>query len=78
VTLRNSSTIDTRRVELARFRSALHGSFTRWGDALIELGDALFFAPGAIASIRQLSLEPVFSVCQGYSYNEPDRRMDRR
>ena len=62
------SRIDTRRDDLARFRNALHGTFTRWGDALFELGDALLVAPGAITSIPQLSLEPVFSRSHGSLY----------
>jgi len=68
-----SSRIDTRRDDLARFRSALYGTFTRWGDALFELSDALLFAPGAITSIPQLSLEPVFSRSHGSLYKALDR-----
>src|SRR5665213_1015140 len=67
------SRIDTRRDDLCGFRSALYGSFTCWGDALFELGDAVLFSPGAITSIPQLSLEPVFSRSHGSLYKALDR-----
>jgi DDE superfamily endonuclease len=48
-------------VALARlraFRAGLHACCTRRADALVELADALLSAPGPVASLPHLSLEP--------------------
>jgi hypothetical protein len=48
-------------VALARlhgFRAGLHACCTRRSDALVDLADALLSAPGPVASLPQLSLEP--------------------
>jgi hypothetical protein len=46
-------------VRLGAFRTELHACFPRRADALFELGDALLCAPGPVASLPHLSLEPV-------------------
>jgi hypothetical protein len=46
-------------VRLGAFRDQLHACFPRRADALFELGDALLCAPGPVASLPHLSLEPV-------------------
>jgi hypothetical protein len=59
--------------ELIKFRLGLHGCFSSWGDALFELADALVCAPGAIASVPQLSLEPEFWRSHGSLYKALER-----
>lgn len=54
--------------ELIRFRRGLYRCFTRWGDALFELCDALLCTPGAVSSVPSLSLEPVFRRGHGSLY----------
>jgi hypothetical protein len=54
--------------ELNRFRQDLYRSFTRWGDALFELGDAVLCAPSPVGSVPALSLEPVFRRGHGSLY----------
>jgi DDE superfamily endonuclease len=46
-------------VRLGAFRDQLHACFPRRADALFELGDGLLCAPGPVASLPHLSLEPV-------------------
>ena len=53
---------------LSRFRAGFHACFTRRGDALFELADAMLCAQGPVRSPVELSLEPEFrrrhgSVC---------------
>jgi hypothetical protein len=43
---------------LQAFRAELHACCTRRADALVDLTDALLSAPGPVASLPQLSLEP--------------------
>ena len=43
---------------LHAFRAGLHACCTRRADALVDLADALLSAPGPVASLPQLSLEP--------------------
>jgi hypothetical protein len=43
---------------LQAFRAGLHACCTRRADALVDLADALLSAPGPVASLPQLSLEP--------------------
>jgi hypothetical protein len=43
---------------LHAFRAGLHACRTRRADALVDLADALLSAPGPVASLPQLSLEP--------------------
>ena len=43
---------------LSRFRAGLHACFTRRGDALFELADAMLCAQGPVRSPVELSLEP--------------------
>jgi hypothetical protein len=45
--------------QLGGFRAELHACFPRRADALFELGDALLCAPGPVASLPHLGLEPV-------------------
>jgi hypothetical protein len=45
---------------LARFRRELHWCLWRCPDALFELADAVLTAPGPVASLPYLSLEPTF------------------
>ena len=45
---------------LSRFRAGLHACFTRRGDALFELADAMLCAQGPVRSPVELSLEPEF------------------
>jgi hypothetical protein len=54
--------------ELRAFRAGLRGCFTRWGDALFELCDAVVCAPGAVGSVPSLSLEPEFRRSHGSLY----------
>ncbi len=44
--------------QLGAFRAELHACFSRRGDALLDLTDALLCAP-AVSSVAHLSLEPV-------------------
>jgi len=41
---------------LSRFRTGLHACFTRRGDALFELADAMLCAQGPVRSPVELSL----------------------
>lgn len=59
---------DMRAEELERFRSALFGCMTRWGDALFELADAVLCSPGPVGSVPALSLEPEFRRSHGSLY----------
>ena len=43
---------------LQAFRTGLHACCTRRADALVDLADALLSAPGPVASLPHLSLEP--------------------
>jgi hypothetical protein len=54
--------------EVVGFRQGLYSCFTRWADALFELCDAALCAPGAIASVPSLSLEPEFTRSHGSLY----------
>jgi hypothetical protein len=45
---------------LAWFRQEWHWCLWRCGDALFELADAVLTAPGLVASLPYLSLEPAF------------------
>ena len=54
--------------QLLGYRAGLYGCFTRWGDALFELCDAVLCAAGAVASVPSLSLEPEFSRSHGSLY----------
>lgn len=53
---------------LVGFRRDLHGTFTRWGDALFELCDTGLCAPGPVGSVPSLSLEPTFTRSHGSLY----------
>ena len=50
------------------FRSELHSCLFGWADALFELCDAMLCAPGPVASVPALSLEPVFRRSHGSLY----------
>jgi len=50
------------------FRHELFGCLGGWGDALFEIIDALLCAPGRLASVPSLSLEPVFRRSHGSLY----------
>ena len=54
--------------ELEDFRSGLYSTFTRWGDALFELADAVLCSPSPVSSVPALSLEPVFRRSHGSLY----------
>jgi len=56
-------------VELTAFRRNLRGCFTRRGDALFELGDAVLCAQGPVRSVAELSLEPEFGRGHGTAYD---------
>jgi hypothetical protein len=58
---------------LKEFRSNLFGALRCWGDALFELCDAALCAPGAVASVPALSLEPVFRRSHGSLYRSLQR-----
>jgi hypothetical protein len=53
---------------LVGFRSDLYGCLTGWSDALFELVDAVLCAPGPVASVPSLSLEPEFRRSHGSLY----------
>ena len=53
---------------LQGFRAGLHGCCTRRADALVDLADALLSAPGPVASLPQLSLEPAHRRGWGSTY----------
>jgi hypothetical protein len=53
---------------LAGFRNTFYGCLTGWGDALFELADAVLCAPGPVASVPSLSLEPIFRRSHGSLY----------
>ena len=55
--------------ELSRFRGDLHACFTRRGDALFELADAMLCAQGPVRSPVELSLEPEFRRRHGSVYD---------
>jgi DDE superfamily endonuclease len=55
--------------ELSRFRAGLHACFTRRGDALFELADAMLCAQGPVRSPVELSLEPEFRRRHGSVYD---------
>jgi hypothetical protein len=53
---------------LARFRQEMFWCLWRRGDALFELADAVLTAPGLVASLPYLSLEPAFRRGHGMIY----------
>jgi hypothetical protein len=53
---------------LQAFRAGLHACCTRRADALVDLADALLSAPGPVASLPQLSLEPAHRRGWGSTY----------
>jgi DDE superfamily endonuclease len=53
---------------LQAFRAGLHACCTRRGGALVDLADALLSAPGPVASLPQLSLEPAHRRGWGSTY----------
>ena len=53
---------------LARFRRELYWCLWRCPDALFELADAVLTAPGPVASLPYLSLEPAFRRGHGMVY----------
>lgn len=53
---------------LARFRQEFYGCLWRRPDALFELADAVLAAPGLVASLPYLSLEPGFRRGHGMVY----------
>jgi hypothetical protein len=53
---------------LAWFRRELYWCLWRRGDALFELADAVLTAPGLVASLPYLSLEPCFRRGHGMVY----------
>jgi hypothetical protein len=54
---------------LAGFREELYGCFTRRGDALSGLGDAVLCAPGRVGDLARLSLVPEFGRGHGALYD---------
>jgi hypothetical protein len=54
--------------DLVRFRTDLLGCFTRRGDALFELTDAMAAAQGPVISPAELSTEPEFRRGHGSAY----------
>lgn len=54
--------------KLETFRTDLHRSLHRWGDALFELCDAVLCASGSLQSVPALSLEPEFRRSHGSLY----------
>lgn len=59
--------------ELGDFRAQLYATFTRWGDALFELADAVLCSPTPVSSVPALSLEPVFRRSHGSLYKALNR-----
>ncbi|WP_322748626.1 MULTISPECIES: hypothetical protein [unclassified Frankia] len=55
--------------ELAVFLRGLRGCFTRRGDALFEVGDAVLCAQGPVRSVAEQSLEPEFARGHGSPYD---------
>jgi hypothetical protein len=53
---------------LVGFRQELHGCLFGWADAQFELCDAMLCAPGPVASVPRLSLDPVFRRSHGSLY----------
>ena len=53
---------------MTSFRAGAYGTFTRWSDALFELGDAILCSTQLVASVPALSLEPEFSRSHGSIY----------
>jgi hypothetical protein len=53
---------------LQAFRAGLHACCTRRADALVDLADALLSAPGPVASLAHLSLEPAHRRGWGSTY----------
>ncbi|HVA73465.1 MAG TPA: NF041680 family putative transposase [Acidimicrobiales bacterium] len=64
----DGSAEDEREATLVRFRRELYSCFTRWGDALFELCDAVLCSPSPVSSVPSLSLEPVFRRSHGSLY----------
>ena len=62
-----SATVGTAR--LVAFRAELYGCFTRRGDALSELTDAMLCADGPVRSPAELSVEPEFRRGHGSVYD---------
>jgi DDE superfamily endonuclease len=56
------------RDQLRAFRTELYRCMAPWGDSLFELTDAALCAPGSVASVPSLSLEPVFRRSHGSLY----------
>jgi len=54
---------------LSRFRTEFHSCFTRRGDALFELTDAMLCARGPVRSAAELSVEPEFRRGHGALYD---------
>lgn len=53
---------------LVGFREELHGCLLGWAEAQFELCDAMLCAPGPVASVPGLSLDPVFRRSHGGLY----------
>jgi len=53
---------------LVGFRQELHDCLFGWADAQFELCDAMLCAPGPVASVPGLSLDPVFRRSHGSLY----------
>jgi hypothetical protein len=58
--LPNDSARVESRAALSRFRAGLHSCFTRRGDALFDLADAMLCTQGPVRSAVELSMEPEF------------------
>lgn len=58
---------------LTGFRADFHRCWTGWADAAFELADAVLCAPGPVASVPTLSLEPIFRRSHGSLYKALDR-----
>ncbi len=54
--------------KLVGFRQELHDCLFGWADAQFELCDAMLYAPGPVASVPSLSLDPVFRRSHGSLY----------
>jgi hypothetical protein len=62
---------------LGWFRRELYGCLWRRPDSLFELADAVLAAPGPVASLPYLSLEPAFRRGHGMIYQaQADGRID--